>query len=294
MSSKSKRSASRVFVTGATGITGHATVSALRAAGVEVIAGVHSPEKSGRLQGLGAAIERLDYADVAGMTAAMRGADRLFLVNPVTHEIEKHTVSIVQAAKAAGIVHIAKMSGLDVDSDPGFTLGRWHRAAERAIEASGLDWTFLRPSSFMQNFLGSASSIKEQGTYNSPFGSAAVNFIDARDIGEVAAGVLSSDGHAGKIFNLTGPKGITNAEVAQVLSRTAGKTVTCIHISVEQLRQALVGHGVPEIEAAAAAELSGVMATGTAGYVSPDVERLLGRPPRDFAQFAADFSAVFR
>jgi uncharacterized protein YbjT (DUF2867 family) len=288
------RAASKVFVSGATGTTGSATVSALRAAGVDVIAGVHSTEKSGPLKELGAATKQLNYADVIGMAAAMRGTDRLFLVTPVTQQTEKLTASIVEAAKAAGVAHIVKLSGLDVDTKPGFTLGHWHRAAEKVIEASGLDWTFLRANAFMQNFFGDAHSIKTQGTYYSPFGSTPVNFIDARDIGEVAAKVLSTDGHAGKIYNLTGPKGITNSEVAKLLTKAAGKTITCTDISVEQLRQALMGYGMPDVEAGATAELLGVMATGTAAYTSYDVERLLGRPPHDFARFATDFSAVFR
>ncbi len=288
------RAASKVFVTGATGTAGSETVSALRAAGIDVIAGVHSLEKSGPLKELGAVVKQIDYADVAEMTAAMRGADRLFLVTPVTQETEKLTASIVQAAKAAKVAHIAKLSGLDVDSKPGFALGHWHRAAEKVIEASGLDWTFLRPNAFMQNFLGSAASIKGQATYYSPFGSTPVSFIDARDIGEVAAKVLSSDGHAGKIYKLTGPKGITNAEIAQLLTKVTGKTISCTPISVMQLRQSLMGYGMPDIEAGATAELLGVMAMGTAGYTSPDAERLLGHPPRDFARFTADFSAVFR
>jgi len=146
----------------------------------------------------------------------------------------------------------------------------------------------------MQNFLGSAASIKGQATYYSPFGSTPVSFIDARDIGEVAAKVLSSDGHAGKIYKLTGPKGITNAEIAQLLTKVTGKTISCTPISVMQLRQPLMGYGMPDIEAGATAELLGVMAMGTAGYTSPDAERLLGHPPRDFARFTADFSAVFR
>jgi uncharacterized protein YbjT (DUF2867 family) len=281
-------------VTGATGTAGSATVSALRAAGVDVIAGVHSLEKSGPLKELGAVVKQMDYADVSEMTAAMHGADRLFLVTPVTHETEKLTASIVQAAKAAKVAHIAKLSGLDVDSKPGFALGHWHRAAEKVIEASGLDWTFLRPNAFMQNFLGSAASIKGQATYYSPFGSTPVSFIDARDIGEVAAKVLSSDGHAGKIYKLTGPKGITNAEIAHLFTKATGKTISCTPISVMQLRRSLMGHGMPDIEAGATAELLGVMAMGTAGYTSPDAERLLGHAPRDFARFTADFSAVFR
>jgi hypothetical protein len=97
----------------------------------------------------------------------------------------------------------------------------------------------------------------------------------------------------GKIYNLTGPKGVSNAEVAQLLSKATGKAITCTDISVEQLRQALMGYGIPEVEASATAELLGLMATGTAAYTTPDVEGLLGRSPGDFAQFLSDFGAAF-
>jgi uncharacterized protein YbjT (DUF2867 family) len=284
----------KVFVTGATGTTGSAAIRALRASGVEVIAGVHSMEKSAPLQQIGAIVKPFNMNDVPGMLTAIRGADALFLVTPVTQDTEKLTESIVAAAKGAGVRHITKLSGLNVDSEPGFTLGRWHRAAEQVIEASGLDWTFLRPNAFMQNFLSYAESIKSQGNYYSPFAAAAISFIDARDIGEVASKVLTTDGHACKIYNLTGPRSISDAEVTQHLSTAIGKPVTCAPVALAQIRQGMIGQGMPHAVADATVELLGIMATGKAGDVSPDVERLLGRPPRDFAQFANDFASVFR
>ena len=284
---------SKIFVTGATGTTGNATVRALRAAGVDVVAGVHSVEKAGPLRVLGAEVRQISFSDVAGMTEAMRGSTGLFLVTPVTREMEKLTAGIVEAAKAAGITRVVKLSGLDVDSQPGFTLGHWHRAAERVIEASGLSWTFLRPNSFMQNFLGNAGSIKGQGTFDNAFGTSPVSFIDARDIGEVAAQVLTTEGHEGKIYNLTGPQGVSIKEIEQVFSKAIGKTVGSTTVTVDQLRRALLDYGMPELEADATAELVGLSAAGTAASVSPDAERLLGRPPRNFIQFVNDFGAAF-
>ena len=205
----------RVFVIGAGGTTGLATVRSLRTAGFDVIAGVHSMNKSAApLERLGASVRHVEFEDVTGMAAAMSGADRLFVVTPVTHETERLTALIAEAAKAAGIGYVAKLSGLGVDSEPEFALGRWHRAAERVIEAAGLDWTFLRPNAFMQNFCANADSVKEQGIFYSPLGPAAVSYIDARDIGEVAAEVLSTDGHAGQIYSLTGPK-VIHRETSQ-------------------------------------------------------------------------------
>ena len=81
---------------------------------------------------------------------------------------------------------------------------------------------------------------------------------------------------------------------ASLLGAAAGKPVTCVDVTVDQLRQALAGHGMPEVVAAATAELLGQMATGTAAYVSSDVEALLGRAPRDFAQWTRDNAQAFR
>ena len=283
-----------IFVSGATGTTGGATVRALLAKGANVVAGVRSPEKAGALEALGATVRPFDLADVGAMTGAMRGADGLYLVTPVSEQTEALTKAMVAAAKAAGVSHVVKLSGLDVDKEPGFTLGRWHLAAEQAIRASGLRWTFLRANAFMQNFLGNADTIKAQGVYYSPFGSVPVSFVDARDIGEAATTVLLSNDHTDRIHNLTGPRSVANEEVASLLGAAAGKPVTCVDVTVDQLRQALAGHGMPEVVAAATAELLGQMATGTAAYVSSDVEALLGRAPRDFAQWTRDNAQAFR
>jgi len=283
-----------IFVSGATGTTGGATVRALLAMGANVVAGVRSPEKAGALEALGATVRPVDLADVGAMTGAMRGADGLYLVTPVSEQTEALTKAMVAAAKAAGVSHVVKLSGLDVDKAPGFTLGRWHLAAEQAIRASGLRWTFLRANAFMQNFLGNADTIKAQRVYYSPFGSASVSFVDARDIGEAATTVLLSDDHTDRIHNLTGPRSVANDEVASLLGAAAGKPVTCVDVTVDQLRQALAGHGMREVVAAATAELLGQMATGTAAYVSSDVEALLGRAPRDFAQWTRDNAHAFR
>src|ERR1700761_8329613 len=231
---------SKVFVIGANGTTGSATVHALRAIGAHVVAGVRSVDKAGPLTALGADVKHVDMEHVARMEAAMRGSDGLFLVTPASESTVALTASIVEAAKAAGIRHVAKLSGLNVGSGPSFMFGKWHRDAEKVIEASGLDWTFLRPNAFMQNFLGNAESVRQQGIYFSPLGSTPVSFVDARDIAEVAAEVLTTDGHAGKIYNLTGPKAITNEEVTRHLSTAAKKQVACVPVTLDQLREAMI------------------------------------------------------
>lgn len=284
----------RIFVSGATGTSGGATVRALISRGADVVAGVRSLEKAGELESLGATVKPFDMSDVAAMTETMRGSEGLFLVTPVSERTAEMTRAMTAAAKAAGVRRIVKLSGLDIDIVPDLAMCRWHLDAEEAIKSSGLEWTFLRCNAFMQNFYNSAGSIREQGVYFSPFGNAPVAFVDAKDIGAAAAEALLAEGHAGRIHSITGPRGIINDEIAALLGEVAGREVTCVLVTGEQLRQTLVTHGIPESVAAATAELLEYIATGKAGYAAPDLEQILGRPPRDFVQWTRENAQVFR
>lgn len=283
-----------IFVSGAGGTTGGATVRALLAAGAKVVAGVHSPEKANALKDLGAEVRPFDLADIGAMTEALRGAEGLYLVTPVSERTEALTQAMVQAARNAGVRHVVKLSGLDVDKEPSFALGRWHLAAEQAIRESGLAWTFLRATSFMQNFYGAAATIRTQGVYYNTYGPAPIGFVDAADIGASAAAVLLAEGHEGRIYDMTGPRGVTRDEVVALFSEAAGKPVKSLDVGGEALAQAFVGFGMTQEIAAATAELLGHMALGAAARISPDIETLLGRPPRDLTQWVRDNEAAFR
>lgn len=283
-----------IFVSGATGTTGGATVRALLAKGATVIAGVRSPAKAGALEALGAIVRPFDLSDVAGMTAAMRGAEALYLVTPVSERTQALTQAMVQAAAGAGVGHIVKLSGLNVDEMPDITFAQWHLAAEDVIRASGITHTFLRANSFMQNLFGAAETIRTQGVYYNTYGAAAVSIVDAHDIGDVAATVLLSEDHAGKVYNVTGPRGVANDEVVRLLGEAAGRPIASFDVGGDQLAQAFIGFGMPAVVANATAEMLGYMATGIAAAVSPDVEILLGRAPRDVARWLVENAPAFR
>ncbi|MGP0059050.1 MAG: SDR family oxidoreductase [Beijerinckiaceae bacterium] len=285
---------SKIFVIGATGNTGSSVVRSLKGKGVEVVAGVRSLEKAATLNEQGVETVPFDYADQAGMVRALGRAERLYVVTPTSEKTAEWTAAIAVAAKAAGIRHIVKLSGSGAELEPGIQIGRWHRAAERHIEASGIGWTFLRPVSFMQNFLMSAAAIKGQGAFYNPVGDAKVSYVDVRDIGDVAAAVLTSDGHAGKAYTLTGPQAISNQEIAESIGRAIGKTVTYVQVPMEKARQTMLGFGMAPAVVDGLLELFAMQAAGYVKTVSPDIETLLGRKARDFATFAADHAAAFR
>ncbi len=275
-----------ILVTGATGKVGSALVERLEAAGSRFRVAARSPEKAAGRQAV-----LFDFDRPETFPAAFAGVERLFLLTSGGTERE---TAAVAAAKKAGVRRVVKLSVWGADEDA-FALGRLHRAVERAIEGSGLSWTFLRPNSFMQNFsTAHAPTIKSQGAFY-PYGhDARISVIDARDIGAVAAKVLTEEGHAGKAYKLSGPESLTNQEMAEKLSRALRRTVRFVDLPDAEYEKALVAAGVPPPYAAALVDLSRYYVTGAGAAVTPDVERVTGRRPISFDQFARDHASVWQ
>lgn len=275
-----------ILVTGATGKIGQELVRELKATGVSFRVASRSPEK---ISGAAAVLFDFDRPETFG--PALAGVERLFLLTSGGTERE---AAVVDAARESGVRHLVKLSVWGAEEEA-FTIGRLHHAIEKSIEVSGVSWTFLRPNSFMQNFSTAyVPTIKSQGAFY-PYGhDARISVIDARDIAAVAARVLTGDGHGRKVYRLSGPEALTNQQMAEKLSKAIGRTVRFVDLPDGQYVQALVGAGVPAAYAAALAELSGYYVTGAGAAVTPDVERVLGRKPCSFDQFARDHAAVWQ
>jgi uncharacterized protein YbjT (DUF2867 family) len=168
-----------------------------------------------------------------------------------------------------------------------------HVAGLDHLKASGLPWTVLGPNGFYQNFLGMAESVKA-GTLAVPGGEAAVSYVDTRDVAAAAVEVLATDGHQGAVYTLTGPAGLTHGELAEQLTAVAGRPVSYTALAPEQALAGMLGAGWPAWRAEGMVELYGLYAAGQASAVSSDVEKLTGRRPRSFAEFAAEHADVFR
>jgi len=283
-----------ILVTGATGTTGGATVQALADAGVEARALVRDPSKFTAPAGIEVVTGSFDNA--ASLDAALDGVSHAYLVLPASPEQVELETAFVDAAARAGVEHLVLLSviGADDEGSEALRFGRAHRAAEKAVRESGLQWTFLRPNGFLQNYLGQAASIAGQGVFYSALtAGAAVSHVDARDIGEVAAKALSEPGHAGQAYALTGPEALTDDDIAARLSAVLGRTVEHVTIPPEAQREAMLGMGIPEWTVDGLGELYAFYETGIAGGVAPDIERVLGRPARSVDDFAADHRAAF-
>jgi uncharacterized protein YbjT (DUF2867 family) len=173
-------------------------------------------------------------------------------------------------------------------------ISRQHAEIEDRLTSSGLPYTLLRPQSFMQNTLMSAPTVACQGKIFQPMKSGRLGMIDARDIGEVAAKVLTEDGHEGKTYTLTGPAAISFYDVAEALSEVLGKEVGYVPIPPEKAKEAMLDRGIPEWMADALNEYAKAHSEGYSDWTTDDGERLTERPATSYKQFASDFVLLFR
>ena len=282
-----------ILVTGAGGTVGSEVVKQLKAAGAKFRVGFRTPAKADKARAEGLDTVVFDFNDRASIAAALKGVDKLFLLSGNVPNQSQIEINAVEEAKKAGVKHIVKLSVLHADGEQ-YTFARWHRVAEKAIEKSGVAWTFLRPTGFMQNFVNyNAGSIKEQGAIYEPM-DAKVSFVDVRDIAAVAVKALTSPGHENKAYELTGPEALTYEQVAEKLSRATGKPVKAVFTGTDAARQAMLGMGFPEFMADAVLDLQTVYANGLSGTVYPDVEKVTGRKARNLDDFLRENKAAFQ
>jgi uncharacterized protein YbjT (DUF2867 family) len=278
-----------ILVTGASGTVGSEVVKALLAMGAK---GVRAGYRS-RPQNVPKGVETaaLDFDKKETIAPALRGVETLFLVS---NTVQPET-TVVDEAKKAGVKRVVKLS-VNGAANEAFTFARWHRGVEKYIEGSGLPWTFLRPSGFMQNFFNyMGDTIRKQGAFYTATGNKGAGaHIDARDIGAAAARVLTGKGHEGKAYELTGPRAITYDEAAQVLSKAVGKEIKHVVITGEHMKKEMLGMGMPEPYVDALVDLDRAYASGTLTQVTSAVKDLTGRAPITFEQFAKDYADRFR
>ena len=288
-----------ILVTGATGKVGSQLVHRLSEARVPFRAIVRSSGKAQTIREAGGEAIVGDLSDEASFAPAVRGVDKLFLLTNSVPEQPAIEARLVDAAKAAGVRYVVKLStaGADAPDAPEFL--RLHREAERHIEESGLDWTFLRPNFFMQNYLDFASAIRVQGVLASPAGAGRHADVDARDLGDVAARVLTEDRHHGRAYELTGHDSYSFADVARRIATIcrAGREVRFVNQSREEGFRALVQAGESEWSARAWVELLDWFQQGegttNGSAIAIGIEEVLDRAPRTLDAFLRENVKAF-
>jgi uncharacterized protein YbjT (DUF2867 family) len=279
-----------ILITGAGGNVGHEVVKQALALGLKIRATFRSAAIAAKAPaGLEGVI--VDYSKPETIRPALHGVEKVFLVGPPVRELPWLEANFIKEVRAAGRQHIVKLSALGGRASM-FPSG--HRDSEENIETSGLPYTFLRPNGFMQNLVNySAGTIRSEDAFYGCQGNGAVSLVDIRDIAAVAVIALAATGHEGKSYALTGGEAVTNEHVAERISQVAGRKITYVDLPPVEFKKTILSTGAPEWSADALIDLQRLYREGKASVVTDDVERLTGRKPITFDQFARDYAFAF-
>lgn len=258
-----------IVVTGATGNVGRPLVETLTAAGEEV----RAVSRSGPISA--------DLTDAASLRPVFSGASAVFLLLPPGFQGQLEPV--LDEADGARVVLL---------SSQGVGTGRHPAFFEDAVRASGPEWTILRPGGFASNAFQWAESVRSSRVLAAPFGDVGLPVIDPSDIAAVAAVALVDASHAGQTYELTGPAPVTPRDQAAAIGEALGEPVRFVSQTREEAFAAMTGFLPPEV-AEATLDILGTPSPAEQ-RVSPDVARVLGRPPRPFAEWAARNAVAFK
>jgi len=286
-----------ILIIGAAGNNGVATLESLiqKNDGQYIIrAGVRSVEKGQQLQQQYPSIEAvvINLDAPATLAAAFEGVTKVFIIPGNVENRAQHAKNAIDAAVAAGSVKQVVLYSVVGAEWEAILFARQFREAEKYLEASGLPWTHLRTIWFQENFLGWADGVKQGAFY---FGVREGQFapLNVKDIGEIAANILTTSGHERKAYNVTGPELLSGQNIADTFSHITGRNVAYVSPDENTTLQSLLGAGWPEWQAKGALELFEVFASNQAAVVSPDGETLLGRPLTKLADYLESNKAAF-
>jgi uncharacterized protein YbjT (DUF2867 family) len=267
----------KIIVLGATGNIGSAVLRNLQNRNVEVFAGVRSEAEFSKVEALGASPKTVNFADQDSINEALKGMHRVFLVTPLMQEPEAVTQRVIHAYQANGLTHLVRSTASGADSKGPIQMSRWAGASEDLIKSSGINYTILKPASFLQNFVNYHShTIKDHGGFYAPIGDAQYAMLDINDLGEIAAIALTHDDHFGRTYDLSG-LAYSNGEIANILSEVTGKQVAYIDIPEEQAVESMLSNHMPDWMVSAMMELNYVIKQGWAAGYSADFKNITGR-----------------
>ncbi|OGT29773.1 MAG: hypothetical protein A3E87_05420 [Gammaproteobacteria bacterium RIFCSPHIGHO2_12_FULL_35_23] len=282
----------KILVTGVTGTVGSEVIKALLKKGIKVRAGVRSLAKIENTPWKNQVeVVVFDYEQPEVLKNALKNITKLFFVSPPGSYTEKEIAeSVLEQSRKQGLKYIVRLSGMGADKHNLFAN---HQAADNLLLSSKIDYTSLQPNTFMQNFYNYQTAIKEQDKIIEPAGKGKTSFIDARDIAEVAATILTETGHENKIYELTGGESLDYYQAAKLFSDVLGRTINYKPLSEQEYIKAKEAEGIPAEYSKKFMKFYKMVESDEYAHISPIVEKILGRKPITLKQFIIDYRDKF-
>jgi uncharacterized protein YbjT (DUF2867 family) len=284
--------AAPILVIGATGNVGQEVVKALHKQNVRARATALNTQDSAKVPEEADEIAFFEFGKPETFAAAFADVKKLFLMRPpAISDIETYIKPVIDYAAENGVEQIAFLSLVGVEEKTYVP----HYKVEQFLKASGVPYTFLRAGFFMQN-LNTAHRIDivESNDLFIPVGSAKTAFVDIRDLGAVAAHVLTTPGHENKAYDLTGKETLTYYEVADIFSEILGRKITYSNPSPFRFAWRMKKRGNPWRYVLITTGLYFATRRGSAAEIADGVQRLLGRDPITMRQYVADYADVWK
>jgi len=278
-----------ILVFGALGNVGTQVITALQAQGVPVRAADLNPQDIQQRFGESVDAVRFDFGVPETFAPAVQGVKGIFLMRPPQiSDVERLMFPVIDAAREAGVERVVFLSLIGIENNRRVP----HYKVELYLRDSGMDWTFLRSSFFMQNLNTThRAEIKERDEIFVPVGSGKTSFIDVRDLGAVAALALTEEGHTDQAYELTGPQALDYYEVTELFSQVLGRTIVYRDPSLPSFVWNSIRSGRSLPFTLVTAWLNNQTRDGMSAQVTGEVQRLLGREPIALKQYIQDYRA---
>ena len=286
-----------LLVTGGSGQLGRRVLELLLEANAgKLVTTTRTPEKLADLAARGVEVRQADFDDPTTLAQAFAGVDRLLLISTDTvgvpgQRITQHRAAIAAAA-AAGVKHLLYTSFVRTEPGNPAAVADDHYQTEQALAASPLDWTILRNNLYADLFLMSLPQTIGMGQWFSAGNGGKTAYVTREDCARAAAAALAATTTGRHIFDITGPQGLSDAEIAQIASDVTGRPIQVILVRAEDKRNGLIGAGLPPIVADLLLSFEAATAQGLLGAVSSAVADLTGHAPQSVRDFLTTHKAA--
>jgi uncharacterized protein YbjT (DUF2867 family) len=282
-----------ILITGATGNVSSGLIEKLKGSGDRLRALVRNPEKAAALKQQGVEVHAGDLEKPWTLGQAFAGADTVWILTPPGPRAPEQSSNALWAARQGGAKHVVRMSAFGAAHNAPTINSRLHALSDAELAGSGIPFTILKPHFFAQNMMMMAKNVSEQGNFYFALADGKMGIIDSRDISDFAAQVLTTVGHEGKTYTLTGPASLSMHEIAAMIGAAVGKEVKYVAVPVDAAKQSMSQMGMDDWMVNMMADYMAAYSANWGDTVTDDFKRVTGKAPRSFKQFATDFAGAF-